>query len=350
DGGPEDDADPQRLIELGGQALRRIVESGAFVDVDREVFFLYRLRLEGHTQVGIVGLVEVDDYLGGHVKRHEQVDASRADHLSRHYEQLGAQSSPIALGYRHDEVVRLTLDAVLDHQEPVVEFTSGDGLEQAVWIVEDPTQIETLVERFSRHDLYIMDGHHRAAAAGALRSRIGSTSSERMLSVLFSDDRINIGPFHRHVTVPVHRDLGEVFAEVQAELGLIPDPSMATRLPDAAGGVGVWMNGQWWKGNLPVPEADNPLSAIDPVRLQNRVVGPILGIDPAFPAGRLAYFLDDADRAAIAAACDEHQILFVLRHVTPEEVFDVADAGLDMPPKSTYVTPKPRSGVFLRQL
>ena len=86
------------------------------------------------------------------------------------------------------------------------------------------------------------------------------------------------------------------------------------------------------------------------MRLQRQVIGPVLGIDPEHAAGRLKYFLDDADRVSLGHAAIDTEVLFVLGSVTPVQVFDVADAGLDMPPKSTYVTPKPRSGVFLRRL
>ena len=100
---------------------------------------------------------------------------------------------------------------------------------------------------------------------------------------------------------------------------------------------------------MPDPDSDSPLDATDPVRLQRRVIGPLLGIDPEGADGAISYFLDTVDRGRLAESLSDREILFVLREVSPTEVFAVADAGLDMPPKSTYVTPKPRSGVFLRR-
>ena len=79
------------------------------------------------------------------------------------------------------------------------------------------------------------------------------------------------------------------------------------------------------------------------------MIGPVFNIDPERGAGQIRYFLEDADRGALAQRIDRRNVLFVLRPLTADEVFAVADAGLDMPPKSTYVTPKPRSGVFLRR-
>ena len=138
-------------------------------------------------------------------------------------------------------------------------------------------------------------------------------------------------------------------ASLDEVLNLEANPMLATELP-AAGHVGVCIQGEWFSATLPKPATDSPLDAIDPVRLQRQVIGPVLGIDPEHAAGRLKYFLDDADRVALAQSAVDVEVLFVLGPVTPVEVFDVADAGLDMPPKSTYVTPKPRSGVFLRRL
>ncbi len=347
DGGPEDDADPQRLIDLGGAALDRIVESGAFRPSDGPVMYLYRMQLDGHRQLGVVSLVAVDDYLQGRVKRHERVSSERARHLSNHFEQLGAQSSPIALGYRAMPSVRAHLDEMLERLQPVVDFVSGDGLEQTVWVVDDPNDHERLSAAFADTELYIMDGHHRAAAAGQLRERAEGPAADWMLGVLFADDRINIEPFHRRVRLAPDDDPSEVASRLHDALDLREDPSMATELPDGLGEVGVHLGGRWYRGTLPPPSGD-VLSGVDPVRLQRTVIGPLLGVDPEHGADRIGYFLDSADRVALASASPD-EVLFVLCPVEPRQVFEVADAGLDMPPKSTYVMPKPRSGVFLRR-
>ena len=350
DGGPQDDANVARLIELGAEALERICALGAFEDHEEPSFFLYRLTSNNHVQLGVVGLVETAAYLDGRVKRHEKVRAIRAEHLSKHFERVGVQSSPIALGYRSDPVVRATLDDILSRTDPVLSFTSGDGLEQAVWVVSGPQDCAALTAGMKPHDLYIMDGHHRAAAAGLLAQRTNSESAGQMLCVLFADDRVNIEPFHRRVRVEPDADLAGLRRALDEVLRLKSWPEMATELPAEAGQVGVCIEGEWFRAILPEPATDSPLDAIDPVRLQRQVIGPVLGIDAQHADGRLKYFLDDIDRVALSKSVGGSELLFVLGPVTPTEVFAVADAGLDMPPKSTYVTPKPRSGVFLRRL
>lgn len=349
DGGVEDTATPERLIELGGEALTRILEADAFHEPTEPAFFLYRLTLDGHSQLGVVGLVETADYLEGRVKRHEQVSRSRALHLSNHFETLGVHSSPIALGYRAKPEIRERIDLMLAHSEPVLNFTSGDGLEQAVWVIDDETHCHALTELFADQELYIMDGHHRAAAAGELAERIDGPRSQHMLGVVFADDRVNIEPFHRRVTVSDDVDIDEAKASLMNLLGLKPDKRLIGGLPEEPGQIGVVFDGEFYLGVLPPIVSDSPLDAIDPVRLQNEIIGPVLGIDPERGADQINYVLERVDRAALASSLGERELLFILRAVTPAEVFDVADGGLDMPPKSTYVTPKPRSGVFLRR-
>ena len=349
DGGPEDDAGLDRLIELGAEALDRILALNAFETHEQPAFFLYRLCWSGHVQLGVVGLIDSTDYLDGHVKRHEQVRTKRAEHLSNHFERLGVHSSPIALGYRTNPAIRGRLDDILDRTKPFLKFTSGDGLEQAVWLVDDDEDCAALSSLIAPLDLYIMDGHHRAAAAGALSERVGSPRGDHMLAVLFADDRVNIEPFHRRVTLDEDADVEAISAALVDCLGLVESPSLVDSLPEDSGHIGVYLDGTWMCGALPDPDSDSPLDATDPVRLQNQVMGPILGIDPEGAARRISYFLDDVDRDALVQRLGPREILFVLRAVTPTEVFAVADAGLDMPPKSTYVTPKPRSGVFLHR-
>lgn len=348
DGGPEDDASLERLLELGSEALERILATHAFTDSGSPSFFLYRLKRDDLAQIGIVGVVDTADYNEGRVKRHEKVSRTRAEHLSNHFERLGVQSSPIAVSYRNSPSIRGRFDDILGRVEPLVSFVSGDGLDQAVWVIDDENDIEFLSAAFEPLDLYIMDGHHRAAAAGQLFDRIGVERGGKMLCVAFADDRINIEPFHRRVLIDAELDVEPVAEALIETLGLVADPTMEHELP-APGHIGVHLDGQWWCGTMPEPLSDSPIDSLDPVRLQNQVIGPVFGIDPEQGAGQIRYFLEDADRGALARRIDRRNVLFVLRPLTAAEVFAVADAGLDMPPKSTYVTPKPRSGVFLRR-
>lgn len=349
DGGPDDHREPSHLIEMGAVALERLIESGAFVDVGRDAFFLYEIDHDGNRQTGIAGLVDIGDYLSGTVKRHEQVDTERAAHLALHFERVGAQSSAIAMGYRPDAVIADHLEEVRDRTEPAVSFSSSDGAVQTVWIIDGADDCAFFRSAFEHHDLYIMDGHHRAAATALFHASAGSPASEQMLSLLFAGDHLNIEPFHRRVTVPAELPLDETLERIARVLHLEPDVTMATGLPDEDGCIGVWCKNRWWKGHLPSPETSDPVSTIDPVRLQRRVIGPLIGIDPSAPDHHLDYFLESTDRQALAATLTPRQLLFVLRPVPVDQVFAVADAGLDMPPKSTYVTPKPRSGVILRR-
>lgn len=349
DGGPDDDQSPDRLVEIGREALERILASGAFIDLDHDAFFLYRLTLHDHVELGIVGIIDTADYKSGHVKRHEQVSSERVAHLAKHLELLGVHSSPIALGYRADPTIRSLLDAVLAETAPVLDFVSGDGLAQAVWVVDDPAVCSALSAAFEPHDLYIMDGHHRAAAAGEVYDRVDGPRGKYMLGVAFADDRVNIEPFHRRVSIDPADDLEMITHSLKQQLGLEPSPSLERTLPTEPGQIGVYVERRWWCGRLADPGTESPLEVIDPVRLQKQVLGPILGVDPELSKGRISYFLDDTDRRALANTLDDREVLFLLESVTPAQVFAVADAGLDMPPKSTYVTPKPRSGVFLRR-
>ena len=365
DGGPNHSADVDELISMGAAALARIVESDAFTTVHDDVFFLYRMTTAAHSQLGIVGLMDVADYDAGRIKCHEEVSASRVLHLSRHFERVGVQSSPIAIGYRENATIEALLSDLLSRLQPAVSFTSGDGVHQEVWVVDQRADCDAVSHAMSHSDGYIIDGHHRAAAASALHQRVGSEPTTQMLCVAFAENDLNIEPFHRRVSLASDQDPAATHAALTTLCQLQPCAFASDAVPTQAGHVGLWSNGHWWSGTLPPKSTSDPqtgasqtgvaaqanevVAGIDAARLQDDVLRPVFGPAPELE-GRLSYFQNATNLDTLASSVGLSELLFLLPAALPSQVFSVADTGGVMPPKSTYVTPKPRSGVFLRRL
>jgi len=140
------------------------MSSDVFAANEGARYFLYRLELGSHDQVGIVCGVATSDYVDGVVRIHEQVDKSRVHHLARHFEVVRAQSSPIAMAFAVEDSLTALLESVTA-TKPTLDFVAPDGLHQQLWPVTDTEVERGITQALASQNLYLIDGHHRAAAA-----------------------------------------------------------------------------------------------------------------------------------------------------------------------------------------
>ncbi|MEZ5408731.1 MAG: DUF1015 domain-containing protein [Acidimicrobiales bacterium] len=364
--GPEDvppgeEWDSARAVAESRRSLDRLLGAGAWGDrPPRPALFLYRLSTEAaagsepHAQVGIVGNLSVDDYEHGVIRVHEQVHEHRARHLADHLAGLRIQSSPVALAHRADPHLSALVARIVAGREPELDFTSPDGLRQQVWRLDEPEVIRGVQEALADSPLYVIDGHHRSAAAAAhRREHPESDAAHWLFGAVFAADELHNEPFHRVVHGIVPEDLVALVARSFPVRPVAPgavSAVVAGRRPEE---VPLLTGGRWYLvdlGPLPGPGQGDVLAALDVVRLEALVLGPLLGITTASPAGRISYRVADPGHGGLEVwRTDADEALWLMRPVPMDAVLDAADAGRAMPPKSTFFQPKARSGVFLRE-
>jgi len=270
----------------GASNLARLIEEGILIREDRPVYYLYRLIMGDHQQVGLVAAASVADYESNRIRKHEFTRPDKETDRVRQIDALNAQTGPVFLTYRHDETVD-TLARQVMAGDPLYDLTADDGVRHTFWIIDDPRLIDTLTRRFDTMDhLYIADGHHRSAAAARVaRQRRdaghGGGAADHFLAVLFPDDQMQILDYNRVVrdlnglTPPAFLDaLGEAFTVA---------PSDAPVKPRQAGEFGLYLDGRWYRLRIrpeKVP-ADDPVARLDVSLLQDQLIAPVLGItDP----------------------------------------------------------------------
>ncbi len=338
--------------------FEKMIEDGNFVSDDKPCYYIYELTMDGRTQSGIVAVSAVDDYLSGTIKKHENTRADKEQDRINHVDTLSAQTGPIFLAYR----AQREIDAIVDRIRagvPENDFTSDDGIGHRVWIVDRAEDIERLRDLFAKTDsIYIADGHHRAASAvkvGVKRrdAHPGYTGEEEFnffLSVLFPDEQLAILPYNRVV-----RDLNgltpDAFFDAVGKHFTI-EKSDAPVAPEKKGTFGLFLDNCWYK--LTAKEeilSDDPVKGLDVSILQDYLLAPVLGIADPRTDSRIDFVggirgLSELEKRATT----DMKLAFSMYPTSIEELFDVADAGLLMPPKSTWFEPKLRSGLFIHQI
>jgi uncharacterized protein (DUF1015 family) len=341
---PEIDLDPSidphdaRVYARARANFDGMRDAGWLVRDPRPAFYLYRLTTGGHSQTGIVGAAAVADYLAGRIKRHEHTRPDKEDDRTHHTEALAAQPGPVFLAYRdRDEIDRIV--ARLTARPPETRFAAPDGVEHALWLVDDSHDVEELEGALGRIPAtYVADGHHRAAAYARAAGANG-----RFLAVHFPASHLRILDYNRLIRDLWGRDVARFLLDVQGAGFGVVSPWQDKRAPRKET-FGLYLDRAWrlleWNG---APDLDVSI-------LQDRLLGPILGIGDPRTDPRLAFVgggrgVEELERRVDSGA---HAAAFALFPTSLGEVMDVADAGHVMPPKSTWFEPKLRSGMVVR--
>lgn len=336
------------LLHQGREALDRLRQNGAFCNERGDEFYVYRLTERGASITGIIAGVSVADYIAGRVRIHEHVKANRAIHLANHLDVVGVQSSPIAMAHRPNAAIRDIIERAAN-ADPLLQFTLPDGLEQSIWAITDEADHQTMRSALDNDPLYLIDGHHRAAAAATFRTAAGPGMADWMLSAIFSTDELENAPHHRVLNIP--GGIEETLRVIGRHLRVRRcSPEDVAQRADAE--VALYGAGQWYCLDLPLAggtDAAALLADLDPSRFQAQVMAPLFRIDPEGDDPALSYLAGRRGSSDLQQVVDDEQsLLAMMRQVPVSALVAAADAKLVMPPKSTYFEPKVRSGVFIR--
>lgn len=347
------------VYEQAARTLKRWQQEGILTEDESPFYYLYELVMEGRAQTGIVACASVDDYSSGVIARHENTREEKEQDRIRHVDVTNAHTGPIFLAYRSQEELN-SLVALEKKKTPLYDFISEDGICHRVWKIEDPQKAEEIHRIFSGIPrVYIADGHHRAASAvkvAAMRreanpSWTGDEEFNYFLSVLFPDDQLMIMPYNRVV-----QDLNglsrEEFLKKTERYFVVTEKGRKAFSPEQKGQVGMYLDGSWYQLDArPEICTDDPVKGLDVSILQDRILGPLLGIGDPRTDSRIRFVggirgLSELERLVDSGAA----VAFSMYPTSIRELFEVADAGLLMPPKSTWFEPKLRSGLFIHAI
>lgn len=354
----ETDIYAPEVYQKAKELLWGMVENGDFVQDDKPCYYLYELTMNGRSQTGIVACASIDDYLNGMIKKHENTRREKEEDRVRHVDICDAQTGPIFLAYRNQESLKKIV-ADVKTGAALFDFTSEDGIRHRGWKIADTEKISAIYEAFHQMNaLYIADGHHRAASAvrvGVKRreEHPGYTGEEEFnyfLSVIFPDDELMIMDYNRVV-----RELnGLTPEEFLSGIKKVFDVEKLDKAehPKRKGQVTLFLEDKWYLLTLK-PEYENcdPVEGLDVSILQKQILEPVLGIHDPKTDKRIDFVggirgLSELERRVHT----DMKVAFAMYPTSIGELFAVADAGLLMPPKSTWFEPKLRSGLFIHAL
>lgn len=347
------------VYEKARELLDSQIADGIYVTDAGDHYYLYELTMDGRSQTGIVACCSIDDYVNGVIKKHENTREEKELDRIRHVDTVNAQTGPIFLAYRQNTVLK-EIVAEEKTKPALYDFVSDDGIRHRVWRIDGADRTDAIEAAFAAiPSTYIADGHHRAASAVkvGLKRRTkhpGYTGEEPFnyfLSVLFPDEELMILPYNRVV-----RDLNGMstkqFFEKLKEKFELEGIGKEPYAPVQKGTFGMYLGGTWYALKiLPQYRSADPVKGLDVSILQDHLLAPVLGIGDPRTDKRIDFIggirgLKELERRV----GEDMEVAFSMYPTSIEELLSVADAGLLMPPKSTWFEPKLRSGLFIHRL
>ncbi len=351
-----DETDPYdpAVYAKGWENLEHMIAEGLLVRDKQPSYYVYRLTMDKHVQTGIVAGASVEAYDADRIKKHEFTRPIKEDDRVRQIDALNAQTGPVFLVYRANEVVDGLL-AEKAKQAPDMDVTAADGVRHEVWVIDDADTVQRLTDAFEAMDaLYVADGHHRSAAASRVAaarktanpSHTGEESYNYFLSVIFPHDQMRILDYNRVV-----RDLNgldrDAFLARVGERFRMEERGAAVR-PIDAGRFGMYLQGQWCCLMLKDEyRSDDPVKGLDVALLADNLIEPVLGISDPRRDDRIDFVGGIRGLGELEKRVDsgDWAVAFAMYPTSMEALMRVADAGEVMPPKSTWFEPKLADGL-----
>lgn len=345
------DIHSQTVYDKAKENLDAFISRRILFRETKPCYYIYQLVMNGRSQTGLVCGSSVDDYENGLIKKHEFTRPEKEQDRINHIKTTGAQTGNVFLAYKNIKEIDDMIDA-WKKKSPVYDFTADDGIGHTIWIVNDDDSIEKLTSLFKEKVpcTYIADGHHRAASAAKVKKALGDNAQEGadlFLTTLFPSNQLHIMDYNRVVS-----DLNGLSKE--SLLDALKESFTAEKAdkafsPATLHEFGMYINKQWYR--LTAKEgsyANDPIGVLDITILQNNVLGPILNIKDQRTDKRIDFVggirgLGELEKRVNSG---EMAVAFSLHPVSIQQLFDIADSGNVMPPKSTWFEPKLRDGLL----
>ncbi len=351
----------EEVYKKARENLDNLISDGVCVQDEEPRFYIYSQTMNGRTQTGLVGCVSIDDYVNDIIKKHEHTRADKEVDRIKHVSACDANTGPIFLTYRPDKEIN-SLVAAWKSEKPVYcDFTTSDGVRNTVWMIDDNSTIRKISSLFKNVKyLYIADGHHRAASAvdvGIKRRKLnrnysGNEEFNYFLAVLFACDELEIMDYNRVIKDLNGLSVKELIEKVSEKFTVEKIGKTAYK-PEKCHTFGMYVDGCWYKLTAKEEFFDSAdaIGSLDVSVLQNNLISPILGITNPRVDRRIDFVGGIRGLCELERRVDtDMKIAFSMYPTSVEELMNIADNKLIMPPKSTWFEPKLLSGLFIHKL
>ena len=359
------DIHSQKVYDLALENLNAFSQRDVLFKESKPCYYIYQLIMNGRAQTGLVCVSSIDDYNNDIIKKHEFTRPEKELDRINHIKTTGAQTGNVFLAYRNQATIDALIDKWKTTKNPVYDFIADDGIQHTVWAVSDEDTIAQITQLFENEVpcTYIADGHHRAASAAKVKLALleesananpndiiikSSTGPDYFLTTLFPSNQLYIMDYNR-VIKDLNGHSAESFIAALNNEFEVSEHEGAYK-PTELHSFGMYLAGKWYtlKAKPGTYNDNDPIGVLDVTILSNNILSKLLGILDQRTDKRIDFVGGIRGLSELEKRVDsgEMQIAISLYPVTIDQLFNIADAGEVMPPKSTWFEPKLRDGLL----
>lgn len=344
------DIHSQAVYDQARANLTDFRNNGTLIQEEVPCYYIYRLIMNGRSQTGLVCVSSVDDYFNDVIKKHEFTRPEKEKDRIDHMQTIRAQTGNVFLAYNNVSEMDELVNNWKSSHAPLYDFMAADGIQHTVWAVADEAAVNRITTLFAQQvpATYIADGHHRAASAAKVSKALPDSADARyFLTTIFPASELAIMDYNRVVKDLDGKDSDDFISALQDDFMITQSPEPVK--PGQLHEFGMYLDKQWYILTARKDTyTEDPIGVLDVTILSNNVLDKLLDIKDQRTDKRIDFVggirgLGELEKRVNSG---EMRVAFSLYPVTIQQLFDIADSGQVMPPKSTWFEPKLRDGLL----
>lgn len=349
-----------QVYEKAKENLDQLLQDKVLFQDDEPCYYIYQLIMNGRSQTGLICGSSIDDYHNGIIKKHEFTRPEKELDRINHIKATRAQTGVVFLAYKDQEDIQRIIEEWKQNHEPAYDFKAEDGVQHTLWVIDDYARVATITRLFANEvpATYIADGHHRAASAARVSQEMrdngmsitGDESFNFFVTCIFPESQLEILDYNRVVKDLNGLSPAKFIEALKKDFDITPIGATSPYKPKQPHEFGLYVDSNWYK--LVAKEGTfttDPIGILDVSILQNNVLSKVLGINDPRTDKRVDFVggirgLEELEKRVNSG---EMAAAFSCYPVSIRQLFDIADSGNVMPPKSTWFEPKLRDGLVV---
>lgn len=318
-------------------------------------FYLYKQFKEGRTYTGIIGCTSIEDYNNNVIKKHEATITKKEISFKNYLKDVKINAEPVCFTYPNQKDIDTLVENIILNR-PEYDFTTSNRVRHTFWKIDEPENLELIENSFAKlPSIYIADGHHRSASSSLLAEEIGNKAEayNYFMGIFIPEKELKIYEFNRLVSSLGKYSPSSFLKKISGNFD-IEEVNAKIFKPSKNHEIGMYLDKKWYRlrpkqGSF---EESDPVASLDVSILSDNLLSPILNIKDLKTDKRISFMggLEKTEKLMKEVDSGKQKIAFNHYPISMEQLKRIADANLIMPPKSTWIEPKLRSGLTIYSL